>query len=117
MDRWKDSIQSYLKKAEGYKNPSLTLNDLAKPLETTPRQISQVVNQGFGMNFNDYINQMRVEAMIELLNENKQERFTLLSLALECGFNSKTTFNRSFKKFTGQTPVQFLNHAEIRSIS
>ena len=112
LDKWKDSIQSFLETERVHTNPNLTLDDLAKSLETTPRQISQVVNQGFDMNFNDYINKMRVDSIISLFKENKQQQFTLLSLALDCGFNSKTTFNRSFKKFTGKTPRDYLNSFE-----
>ena len=109
LDQWKKAIESVLTSEKMYTNPGLTLEDLAKSLDTTSRQISQVVNQGFDINFNDFINQMRVDHMIALLKENKQEQYTLLSLALDCGFNSKTTFNRSFKKFTGKSPREYLN--------
>lgn len=112
LGQWKHSIRSYLEAQKAYINPNLTLNDLARSLDTTPRQISQVVNQGFKMNFNDYINRMRVEAVVELLKEKKHEQFTLLAIALDAGFNSKTTFNRAFKKFTGKSPREYLSDAE-----
>ena len=68
------------------------------------RSLSAVINQGFGKNFNDYINDYRVDAFIEKLKNGEQEAQTLLSLAYDAGFNSKATFNRAFKKTTGVSP-------------
>ena len=60
------------------------------------------------MNFNDFVNEKRAEAVIEKLKNGEHISNTLLSIALDCGFNSKTTFNRAFKKHTGITPKQFI---------
>ncbi|MFD2786297.1 helix-turn-helix domain-containing protein [Hymenobacter rubripertinctus] len=74
-----------------------------------PRLISFTVNQGFGRSFNDVVNGYRVAEVKRRLAAPDARRFTLLGLALECGFNSKTTFNRIFKQFTGQAPSEWGN--------
>ena len=60
------------------------------------------------MNFNDFVNQFRVAAIKERLAQGEHLQFTLLAIALECGFNSKATFNRVFKKWEGKTPGQYV---------
>ncbi|MCB0644047.1 MAG: AraC family transcriptional regulator, partial [Phaeodactylibacter sp.] len=64
--------------------------------------------EGLGMNFNDFVNSYRVAAFKERVQQDAYRHHTLLAIALMVGFNSKTAFNRSFKKLTGQTPRQFL---------
>ena len=68
------------------------------------------------MNFNDFVNQKRVEAIIKQLNQGAHISNTLLSIALDCGFNSKTTFNRAFKKETSITPKQFIEQYEHKNL-
>ena len=108
LDWWKERVESYLDGQKAYADPGLTLLDVAGALETTPEQISQVVNQGFQMNFNDFVNHYRTNALIGKFEAGEHHTKTLLALALECGFNSKSTFNRAFKKDTGMTPKDFL---------
>jgi len=90
-----------------YLDSELSLNDLSERMELSVHQLSELINQGHGLNFNDYINQFRVEEFKNLLQQSRFENDTLLSVAFEAGFNSKTTFNTSFKKFTGLTPSQY----------
>ena len=70
--------------------------------------ISQAINKGFEMNFNDYINNHRVDEVIKELKSGTHHSQTLLSIALESGFNSKSTFNRAFKKHTQLTPIAYI---------
>ncbi|MHA7058768.1 helix-turn-helix domain-containing protein [Aquimarina sp. M1] len=91
-----------------YQNPTLTLSDVALEMDTHPKAISNLINQGFQMNFNDFVNHYRIEAVIEKMKSGEQNTKTLLGIALECGFNSKATFNRAFKKHTSYTPKEFL---------
>ncbi|MEM6725553.1 MAG: helix-turn-helix domain-containing protein [Bacteroidota bacterium] len=115
---WTNKINTKLESDRLYADPKLTLNVLARTLDTNPKVISQVINQGFEMNFNDFINQHRVEALIEKLKAGTHHQQTLLSIAFDCGFNSKSTFNRAFKKYKGITPMQFIkNDLEIGAIS
>ncbi|MBP1673172.1 MAG: hypothetical protein H6Q25_987 [Bacteroidetes bacterium] len=84
----------------------LTLSELAEMMKITPNQLSQVINQVAKINFYDFINQYRVEAFIKQAEENPQ--YNLLSVALDAGFNSKSSFNQIFKKYKGVTPSTFL---------
>ncbi|MCZ4409024.1 AraC family transcriptional regulator [Cryomorphaceae bacterium 1068] len=105
---WKTKLQHLMGENRLYENPRLTLTDVAQELGTTSKLISTVVNQGFRMNFNDYVNQFRVEAVQQRLKAGEHISKTLLGVALECGFNSKATFNRAFKKNTSISPKDFL---------
>ena len=105
---WKGKINHLFETEEVYKNPNLTLTDLASRLNTNRNIISKAINQEFGMNFNDFVNEKRAEAVIQKLKKGEHVANTLLGIALDCGFNSKTTFNRAFKKHTGTTPKQFI---------
>lgn len=108
LSDWKHKIEESLLQDRLFRDPQLTLDKLAKQLDTNPKVISQVVNQGFEMNFNDFINQRRVEAVVQKMKAGEHIERTLLSLAYDCGFNSKSTFNRAFKKYKGSTPMQFI---------
>lgn len=91
-----------------YKNPELTLSALASTLDVHPNNLSQVINSFEEKNFYDYINEKRVNAFINMVAKLENRRFTLLSLALDCGFNSKPSFNRNFKKVTGLSPTEYI---------
>lgn len=90
-----------------YKIPRLTLQDLAKQTGLSERDISWAINQGAGCNFCDFINGHRVEAVKQALAMRLDRQQTLLDLALASGFNSKSSFNAVFKRFTGSTPSQY----------
>jgi AraC-like DNA-binding protein len=92
-----------------FENPQLSLQDVAAKMEWSLRETSQIINQGFGKNFNDFVNAYRVDAVKEKLAKGEQAHHTLLAIALDCGFNSKSTFNRVFKRITEQTPLEYLN--------
>ena len=91
-----------------YKNPDLTLYDLANYLKVHPNNLSQVINSLEGKNFYDYINKKRIDQFLTLTSFPENRKYTFLSLAFECGFNSKTAFNRNFKKITGYTPSEYI---------
>lgn len=91
-----------------YKKPELSLDELANVLTILPNHLSQVINSKEKRNFYDYINQLRIEHFIAIASNPENQPFTLLSLAYEAGFNSKTSFNRNFKKATGLTPSQYI---------
>ncbi|WP_163409931.1 helix-turn-helix domain-containing protein [Flavobacterium ajazii] len=91
-----------------YKNAELTLAELSQKLKVHPNILSQVINSVEQRNFYDYINYQRVEEFKKIITLPENQKFTLLSLAFECGFNSKTAFNRNFKKVTGLSPSEYL---------
>ncbi|MEM1011813.1 MAG: AraC family transcriptional regulator [Planctomycetota bacterium] len=87
-------------------DPDLTLDVLAEHLSTNTWSLSRTINEGLGVNFNDFINGLRVEAVQRRLAD-PDDSATMLDIAFACGFNSKTSFNRSFRKLTGKTPSQW----------
>lgn len=108
LDSWKTKLEKLMLSEKPYMDSSLTLSDIARQLNTRPKTISKIVNQGFEMNFNDFVNHYRVNAIIEQLKSGQQNTKTLLGIALDCGFNSKATFNRAFKKHTSKSPKEYL---------
>ncbi|GGE94048.1 helix-turn-helix domain-containing protein [Hymenobacter cavernae] len=101
-------LRRALEEEQLYLNPTLTLAELSAHTGLAPRLISFTVNNGFGQSFNDLVNSYRVEAVKRrLVNPADVARLTLLGIAYECGFNSKTTFNRIFKQFTGVAPSEY----------
>ena len=98
-----------VEKEKLYGETELTLQQLADKLQLQSYMVSQVINEGLGKNFYDLINGYRVEEAKRLLTDPKNQNFTILSIGFEAGFNSKTTFNTVFKKFTGFTPTEYRN--------
>jgi AraC-like DNA-binding protein len=90
-----------------YHEAELTLQQLANRLQLPTYLVSQAINDGLKKNFYELINGYRVEEAKQLLLSPKNQNFTILSIGFEAGFNSKTTFNTVFKKFTGMTPTEF----------
>lgn len=85
----------------------LTLGELAEQLGTTPHRLSEVLNGQLEMSFYDFINGYRVREVQERLIGPDGTRYTYLTLALDAGFASKSTFNAAFKKHTGMTPSDY----------
>jgi AraC-like DNA-binding protein len=104
----KNQLLEVMQSTRPYLDPELTLPDLAEKIGLPTLQVSQVINQQLGKNFNDFINAYRVEAVKSMLAEGKQAQLSLLGIAYECGFNSKATFNRAFKKHTGVAPGEWI---------
>ena len=90
-----------------YQNGELSVGELASILKVHPNYLSQIINEREGINFYEYVNHFRVEEFKRLITIPKNQKITLLSLSYDCGFNSKSSFNRYFKKSTGQTPSQY----------
>lgn len=104
-----EKLKNYMKSEKPYLNPDLNLSDLADELQINRAELSKIINSGFHKNFNDFINEYRVNTFKEKLNLGKHKQLSLLGIAYDCGFNSKATFNRVFKKITQISPTEFLN--------
>lgn len=102
-------IESLMKSERLYTDPELSLAQLASRLGCNAGLVSKTINQSFQLNFNDFINRFRVDAVKELILKGEHKKQTLLGLAFDAGFNSKATFNRAFKKFSGKSPKDFAN--------
>ncbi len=91
------------------KSDNLTLTELAKSLDVHPNHLSQVINEKEEKNFYNYINSLRIKAFIKLASLPENKKYTMISLAYDCGFSTKSTFNKHFKAHTGKTPTEFFN--------
>lgn len=100
-------------KEKVFSESELSLAQLAKRLGANPNYLSQVINEKEGKNFYDYINTLRIEEFKRLIANPINQRFTILSLAYEVGFNSKSSFNRYFKKETSKSPSEYLRELNI----
>lgn len=103
------TVKNLMMVDKAYLNPDLNLSDLAEQANMSRAQLSEIINSGFNKNFNDFVNSYRVAAFQDLLKKGKHKQLSLLGVAFECGFNSKATFNRVFKKLTNLSPTQYLN--------
>jgi AraC-like DNA-binding protein len=101
-------LSRLMEQQKPYTDPDLTLNQLAKMLDVHPNHLSQVINSKEGKSFYDMINEKRIEEFIRLISEPEHQQYTLVSIAYDCGFNSKASFNRNFKKHTGLTPSDYV---------
>ncbi len=96
-----------------FMDPDLTLPELANRIPTSVHTVSRVINEGFEQTFSQFVNEHRVEEFIQRVAANKSENDSFLSLAFSVGFNSKATFNRSFKKHTGTTPRLYFKESQF----
>lgn len=101
------TLNNWMEAEKPFKNSNLSLADLAEKLELPGYTISEILNRLLKQNFYEYVNNYRIEEFKRLLLEPKYENIKFLNIAFDVGFNSKSTFNTSFKKFTGKTPSEF----------
>ncbi len=99
---------AHISENKPYLNPDLSLRDLASQIDIHPNHLSWILNNSIGKNFNEFINQYRIEAFKSNAKAHENKNLTIEGLAYESGFNSKTVFNTYFKRETGLTPRQFL---------
>jgi AraC-like DNA-binding protein len=107
-----DHIQTAMTEQELFLQQELTLKEFAAAAGLSPRETSRAINQGLGVTFIDFVNQYRVERFKQLARDRDLSHLSLFGLALESGFNSKSTFNRVFKKLTGQRPSDYQKEAQ-----
>ncbi len=101
------SLENHMVQKRPFLNPDLSLKELAKETGLSERHISQVINTALGKNFSDFLNAYRVEEFKTQLFNPANSHLNILGIAMNCGFNSKSTFNTVFKRSTGLTPSQF----------
>jgi AraC-like DNA-binding protein len=101
------TIQKYIETNKPYLNPDYNLELMARDLNITRQNLSQTINDEMGKNFYQLINEFRVAAFKQYLNDPKMSHINFLGLAYEAGFNSKSSFYRLFKEITGETPTGY----------
>ena len=100
-------VVNYLKTKKPYLNPDFNLEMMAADLGISKHRLSQTINSGQNMNFHQLINGYRIGEVKEMLLDPSFGHFSVLGIAYECGFNSKSAFNRIFKEETGLTPSEY----------
>ncbi len=101
-------LLNFMKNDKPFLNPELTLKGLSELLKVNPDYLSEITNDTLNMNFFDFVNHYRIEEFKERILNEKYKNLTIIAIAFDCGFNSKPTFNRVFKKATGLTPSEFI---------
>ncbi len=107
------NLNRMMEDSSSYKDENLTLVELSQRLEVHPNHLSQVINEMEDKNFYNYINSLRIKAFIKLASIPENKKYTMISLAYDSGFSTKSTFNKHFKLHTGKTPTEFFNTSSI----
>ena len=106
-EKYLNKLLSIMETEKPFLNNNLTLQKLSEMLAVSPHHLSQIINERMDQNFFDFINSYRIEEAKILLLDKRGELLTILAIAEEVGFNSKSAFNIAFKKYTSMTPTQF----------
>ena len=96
-----------MEEEEPYLDSSLSMQELAGQLNMKVKDLSLLINHTLNQHFFDFVNQYRINKASEILSDPENKQVTVLEVLYEVGFNSKSSFNTTFKKLTGQTPTQF----------
>ena len=107
LQAYKEQLENYMNKNEPFLNSTLGIYDLSSELEMPSKMLSQVINEGFACNFFDFVNKYRIQAAKILLTNETDDKQTIQEVMYDSGFNSKSSFNTAFKKFTNLTPTEF----------
>ena len=102
-----ERLYKYMEQEKPYLNPSLTLDKLSRRLAIPSRYLSQIINESLGINFFNFVNSYRIEEAKNLFLDTSNGHRSILDLLYDAGFNTKSVFNRAFKKYTGMTPSEF----------
>jgi AraC-like DNA-binding protein len=100
-------LMEFMQTKKPYLEPSLSLKEFSEMMEVPAKNISQVINEKQNQNFNDFVNTFRIEESLLYLKDKEMQRKTILEVLYASGFNSKSSFNLVFKKYTGYTPVEY----------
>jgi len=100
-------LKKHMKSAEPFLDPSLSIYDLANQISIPTKELSVLINHSLKQHFFDFVNEYRIKKAKEILKDPDKKEFTILEILYEVGFNSKSSFNTAFKKYTNQTPTQY----------
>lgn len=101
---YQNKLEKFMEAEKPFLNADLNLSSLAESLKISPNHLSQIINERFGKTFYDFINSYRVEEVKKKLADPNFQAYTILGIAEECGFKSKSSFNTAFKRFAGMPP-------------
>jgi AraC-like DNA-binding protein len=100
-------IEKYMEEKKPYLDGNFTIENMARDLDIQKYYLTQIINEKLNKNFYTFVNEFRVNEVKRMLLDKNTGNFTLLGIAYDCGFNSKSAFNSIFKKITNETPSQF----------
>jgi AraC-like DNA-binding protein len=100
-------LKEFMIEKEPYLDSSLTIQDLSEQVKIPVKDLSTLINLYMDKHFFDFVNEFRIEKAMQILRDSSQKELTVLEILYEVGFNSKSSFNTSFKKHTGKTPTDF----------
>lgn len=103
----KKKLLLFMENEKLYLNPLLTLSHLSKKLLINRGHLSQIINEAFHQHYNDFINSYRIQESMQIMKDPSNNKMNMLEIAYKVGFNSKSVFNRAFRKHTGQAPMEF----------
>jgi len=107
LNSYKSQIRDFVESEKPYLDNELSIRKLASMLDMQPHHLSQVINSAFDMNFYTFINNYRIEEVTRLMRDPQRSHHTILAIAYDSGFKSKSSFNTIFKKMTGKTPSEY----------
>jgi len=112
VDKYYSSLIQLIDSEKLFLDSKLSIKTISDKLGLSVNHLSQVINQKSGKNFFKFINEYRVEEAKKLLTDQSNQKYTILAIAYDCGFNSKSSFNTIFKQFTGKTPSAFIENSK-----
>ncbi|MEW6194971.1 MAG: helix-turn-helix domain-containing protein [Bacteroidota bacterium] len=116
IERIKTGLIDIMEKKKLYLKSDLTLSQLAGELNASNHNLSEVINTSFNKNFYDFVNYYRVEEFKERIKKPECENYSLLAVAFDSGFSSKTSFNSIFKKYTNTTPSEYKRQMKLQLV-
>ncbi len=108
-----DKLLKYMDENKPYLEDKLMLSDVASALEIPHYKLTKIFNENLNKNFFNFVNSYRIKEVKEKLSDSKNDRFTILALAYDCGFSSKASFNRIFKQITNITPSEYRKTCQV----
>ena len=106
LEKYKIELIQFMREFKPYLIPNISIQKLSEMVSIPPRSLSEVINSGFNKNFFEFINDYRIQEAKKLIVESDHKK-TILEILFEVGYNNKSVFNATFKRFTGQTPTEF----------
>ncbi|WP_367754324.1 helix-turn-helix domain-containing protein [Flavobacterium sp. WC2421] len=103
------ALKNYMIEKEPYLDPSLTIQELSNQINIPVRDLSVLINHRMNQHFFDFVNEYRIQKAMHILKDQSKSQLTVLEILYEVGFNSKSSFNTSFKKYTNLTPTSYRN--------